>query len=82
MGEMGQIENFSRLPVGQKLLADVARDYTARMGQDVSPGPAEELRLRLTEALHPKEAAVRWSRGTKAAIAGLHKLMLGFTLQS
>ncbi len=54
--ELHQIEAFYRLPVGQKLL-EKSRAITqqcADAAQDISRKAAEELRLRLTEALRRK----------------------------
>src|SRR6516165_2366959 len=54
--EMRQMETFYRQPVGQKLIEkwpSIARQ-TERIGQDVSLGFSDALRLRLTEALRQK----------------------------
>jgi uncharacterized protein len=54
--EMRQMEAFYRLPVGQKLLqkSQMLAQQTAQIGQDISRKAAEELKLRLTEALRKK----------------------------
>jgi uncharacterized protein len=54
--EMRQLEAFYRLPVGQKLLdkSPTIAQQTTQIGQDVGRKAAEELRLRLTEALRQK----------------------------
>ena len=51
--EMQQIEAFYRQPVGQKLIekSPAIAQQTAQIGQDVSLKAADDLRLRLTEAL-------------------------------
>src|SRR3954449_11590467 len=54
--EMRQMEVFFRQPAGQKLVErwpGIAQQ-TAQIGQDVSRKAAEELRLRLTDALRQK----------------------------
>ena len=54
--EMRQMEAFFRQPAGQKLVErwpGIAQQ-TAQIGQDVSRKAAEELRLRLTDALRQK----------------------------
>jgi uncharacterized protein len=54
--EMRQAEAFFRRPIGQKLLEkwpSIAQQ-TAQIGQDVSRKAAEDLKLRLTEALRQK----------------------------
>lgn len=54
--ELQQIEAFYRLPVGQKLLgkSQAIAQQSAQIGQDISRKAAEELRVRLTEALRQK----------------------------
>ena len=54
--EMRQIDVFYRLPVGQKLLhkSQVLAQQTTQIGQDIGRKAAEELKLRLTEALRKK----------------------------
>jgi hypothetical protein len=54
--EMRQIDAFYRLPVGQKLLekSQTIAQQTTQIGQDIGRRAAEELRLRLTEALRQK----------------------------
>ena len=54
--EMRQMEAFLRQPAGQKLIEKwpAIAQQTAQIGQDVSRKAAEELRLRLTEALRQK----------------------------
>lgn len=54
--EMRQMDTFYRLPVGQKLLqkSQMLAQQTAQIGQEVSRKAAEELKLRLTEALRKK----------------------------
>jgi hypothetical protein len=54
--EMRQIDVFYRLPVGQKLLhkSQVLTQQTTQIGQDIGRKAAEELKLRLTEALRKK----------------------------
>ena len=54
--EMRQMEAFLRQPAGQKLIEKwpAIRQQTAQIGQDVSRKAAEELRLRLTDALRQK----------------------------
>jgi hypothetical protein len=54
--EMRQMEAFFRQPAGQKLIEKrpaIVRQ-TAQIGEDVSRKAAEELRLRLTDALRQK----------------------------
>ena len=54
--EMRQMEAFFHQPAGQKLIEkwpEIAQQ-TAQIGQDVSRKAAEELRLRLTDALRQK----------------------------
>lgn len=56
LDEMHQMEAFYRQPVGQKLIEkwpSIAQ-LTERIGQDVSLGFSDALRLRLTEALRQK----------------------------
>ena len=54
--EMRQIEAFYRQPVGQKLIEKwpAIAQQTAQIGQDVGLKAADDLRLRLTEALRQK----------------------------
>ena len=54
--EMRQMEAFFRQPAGQKLLAKwpAVAQQTAQIGEDVGRKAAEELRLRLTDALRQK----------------------------
>ena len=54
--EMHQIEAFLRQPAGQKLIEKwpAIMQQTTQIGQDVSRKAAEELRLRLTDALRHK----------------------------
>jgi len=54
--EMHQIEAFYRQPVGQKLIETwpAIAQQTAQIGEDVSRRAADDLRLRLTEALRQK----------------------------
>jgi hypothetical protein len=56
VGEMRAIEAFYRQPVGQKLLeiSPAITQQTAQVGQDASRKAAEDLRVRLTEALRQK----------------------------
>jgi hypothetical protein len=51
--EMVQFENFYRLPVGQTLL-QTSQEITRRRSARMSVASAEELKLRLTEALRRK----------------------------
>ena len=55
-GELRDIEAFYRRPVGQKLLekSPALAQQTAQVGQDASRKAAEDLRVRLTEALRQK----------------------------
>ena len=57
--EMRQMEAFLRQPAGQKLIEKwpAIAQQTAQIGQDVSRNAAEELRLRLTDALARKVAS-------------------------
>jgi hypothetical protein len=54
--EMRQMEAFFRQPAGQKMIEKwpAIAQQTAQIGQDVSRKAAEELRLRLTDALRQK----------------------------
>ena len=54
--EMRQMEAFFHQPAGQKLVErwPAISQQTAQIGQDVSRKAAEELRLRLTDALRQK----------------------------
>ena len=54
--ELQQIDNFYRLPVGQKLLmkSQAIAQQSAQIGQDISRKATDELRVRLTEALRKK----------------------------
>jgi hypothetical protein len=54
--ELHQIEAFYRLPVGQKLLekSQTIAQQSADIARDISRKAAEELRLRLIEALRQK----------------------------
>ena len=54
--EMHQMEAFYRQPVGQKLIEKwpAIAQQTTQIGQDVGLKAADELRLRLTEALRQK----------------------------
>jgi hypothetical protein len=56
VAEMGAIEAFYRQPAGQKLLekSPALTQQTAQVGQDASRKAAEDLRVRLTEALRQK----------------------------
>ena len=56
LDEMRQMEAFFRQPAGQKLIEKwpAITQQTAQIGQDVSRKAAEELRLRLTDALRQK----------------------------
>ena len=56
LDEMRQMEAFFRQPAGQKLIEKwpAVTQQTAQIGQDVSRKAAEELRLRLTDALRQK----------------------------
>ena len=54
--ELQEIDAFYRQPVGQKLLAksQAIAQQSALVGQDASRKAAEDLRMRLTEALRQK----------------------------
>lgn len=54
--ELRQIEAFYAQPVGQKFLAksDALAQASAQVGQDMSQKVADDLKLRLTEALRQK----------------------------
>jgi hypothetical protein len=54
--EIHQMDAFYRLPAGQKLLEKSAMiaQQTAQIGQDVSRKAAEDLRLRIVEALRQR----------------------------
>jgi hypothetical protein len=54
--EMHQMEAFYHQPVGQKLIEKwpAIAQQTAQIGQDVGLKAADDLRLRLTEALRQK----------------------------
>jgi uncharacterized protein len=54
--EIRQMDAFYRQPVGQKLLgqSSAIAQQTAQIGQDVSSKAADDLRLRLVEALRQK----------------------------
>jgi uncharacterized protein len=54
--ELQQIDNFYRLPVGQKLLekSPAIAQQSAQISQDISRKATDELRMRLTEALRKK----------------------------
>ena len=54
--EIRQMEAFFHQPAGQKLIEKwpAIAQQTAQIGQDVSRKAAEELRLRLTDALRQK----------------------------
>jgi uncharacterized protein len=54
--EMREMDAFYRLAVGQKLLerSQALGQQTTQIGQDIGRKAAEELRLRLTEALRQK----------------------------
>jgi uncharacterized protein len=56
VAELRELEAFYRQPVGQKLLAksQALAQQSAQVGQDVSRKAAEDLRVRLTEALRQK----------------------------
>ncbi len=56
VGELRDIEAFYRQPVGQKLLqkAQAITQQSNQVGQDASRKAAEDLRVRLTEALRQK----------------------------
>ena len=56
VAELRELEAFYRQPVGQKLLAksQTLAQQSAQVGQDVSRKAAEDLRVRLTEALRQK----------------------------
>lgn len=56
VGEMHAIEAFYRQPVGQKLLEKwpAISQQSDQVGQDASRKAAEDLRIRLTEALRQK----------------------------
>jgi len=56
LDEMHQMDAFFRQPAGQKLIEKwpAIAQQTAQIGQDVSRKAAEELRLRLTDALRQK----------------------------
>jgi hypothetical protein len=56
LDEMRQMEAFLRQPAGQKLIEKwpAIAQQTAQVGQDVSRKAAEELQLRLTNALRQK----------------------------
>jgi uncharacterized protein len=56
VAEMRAIETFYRQPAGQKLLdkSPALTQQTAQVGQDASRKAAEDLRVRLTEALRQK----------------------------
>ncbi len=56
VGEMSAIEAFYRQPVGQKLLekSPAITQQAAQVSQDASRKAAEDLRVRLTEALRQK----------------------------
>ena len=56
VGELREIEAFYRQPVGQKLLekTQALTQQSNQVGQDASRKAAEDLRVRLTEALRQK----------------------------
>jgi uncharacterized protein len=56
VGELHEIEAFYRQPVGQKLLekTPALTQQSNQVGQDASRKAAEDLRMRLTEALRQK----------------------------
>src|SRR3954452_7670856 len=67
--EMRQMEAFFRQPAGQKLVErwpGIAQQ-TSQIGQDVSRKAAEELRLRLTDALRQKGGKLNYPGGLKGA---------------
>jgi uncharacterized protein len=55
-GELREIEAFYRQPIGQKMLAKMPsiNQQALAVGQEISRKAAEDLRLRLTEALRQK----------------------------
>ena len=69
--EMRQMEAFFRQPAGQKLIEKwpAIAQQTAQIGQDVSRKAAEELRLRLTDALRQKGRKCRLIEGKKNHLA-------------
>jgi uncharacterized protein len=56
VGELHEIEAFYRQPVGQKLLekTPALTQQSNQVGQEASRKAAEDLRMRLTEALRQK----------------------------
>ena len=56
VGELRQIDAFYRQPVGQEFLekAQAITQQSNQVGQDASRKAAEDLRMRLTEALRQK----------------------------
>jgi uncharacterized protein len=55
-GELRDIEAFYRQPIGQKLLdkGPAIAQQAAQVGQDIGRKAADDLRIRLTEALRQK----------------------------
>ena len=71
--ELRDIEAFYRQPVGQKLLekTPALTQQSNQVGQDASRRAAEDLRIRLTEALRQKGPQIMMAGGSSASAGSL-----------